>query len=570
MQNLRWLWLCLFNVLGFSVLAQEYPQDYFRSPLEIPLYLSGTFGEIRGNHFHSGMDIKTKHREGQRVVAAAEGDIVRIKISPYGFGNALYLRHPNGYTTVYAHLQRFNDEIEEYVRQAQYEQEKFAVELFPPAGKFSYEQGDLIALSGNSGGSGGPHLHFEVRSTATEKIINPLLFGFEVADHQHPDLYNLEVYEFDGQELVGSQTLDLLREGNGKYSLSGSSLVEVRHQPAFGITTFDRQDGYANRNGVYSIKLCIGKEVIYRFTMETFAFAETRYVNSHIDYAQKKCCRRTINKLYLDPLNNFSGYHNTPRMNLPELKPDSIYPVELMVTDAAGNESVLEFDLLLQPSPAGQNLDTPEPASIFKSGQPNFFKNDLLQFSLAGDALYSDVYFDYEKKEACDDCLSSVHRLGSEEIPVHQYYNLRIKPEANYQGDRSKLAIASIKKGKIIDYEGGYYEDGYVVGRTRQFGEFAVVLDTVAPRLKALNFGDGSSVAGKSRLNVYIEDEFSGIDEYRGTIDGKWVLFAYDAKNDLLYADLPGLNVEPGEHELTLTVSDKKNNSTTKSYRLIF
>lgn len=188
----------LLVLIPALLLSQDYPQNYFRPPLEIPLYLSGTFAELRTNHFHSGIDIKTEGREGQRVVAAADGVVSRIKVSPYGFGNAIYVVHPNGYTTVYAHLQRFNDEIQKFIKDEQYRQESFDVEVFPPASKFPVKKGQLIALSGNSGGSGGPHLHFEIRDTRTEKIINPLLFGFDVKDTRSPDLYNLEIYEFDG------------------------------------------------------------------------------------------------------------------------------------------------------------------------------------------------------------------------------------------------------------------------------------------------------------------------------------------------------------------------------------
>jgi len=570
MKQPKVLLLLILVCNGAALWSQDYPTDYFRSPLDIPLYLSGTFGELRTNHFHSGIDIKTGGREGQRVVAIADGVVSRIKVSPYGFGNAIYITHPNGYTSVYAHLQRFNDKIQEYVREEQYRQQSFAVEMFPPASQFPVKQGDLIALSGNSGGSGGPHVHFEIRDTRTEKIINPLFFGFDVKDSRHPDLYNLEVYEFNKSELVSSYTQSLLRQGNGKYSLSGNGVIEVSNPAAFGVTTTDRLDGVPNRNGVYSIKMTVGDKVYYQFEAETFAFAETRYINSHIDYAQKACCRRTINKMYLEPNNRFSAYRVKDAMKLTELVPDSVYPVKVEVADIKGNVSTLDFDLVYQPL----EVETEEPEQVdvpkFSYAQTNYLKKDNFQLIMPDGALYSDVYVPYEKSEACDECLSFIHKVASHEVPVQRYYTLKIKPDAAFSGDKNKLAIASFKDGRYDDYEGGRWEDGYVVTRTRQFGEFAVVADTVPPTVNPVNFRDGSNIAGAKRLSFIVKDKLSGIDDYDVTIDGDWVLFEYDAKNDLIYTDVPALNIEPGERVMKVMVCDEKKNVTTKTFHLIF
>ena len=570
MKHLKLLPLFLIIVCALASNAQKYPTDYFRSPLEIPLYLSGTFGELRSNHFHSGIDIKTEGREGQRVLAVADGVVSRIKVSPYGFGNAIYVVHPNGYTSVYAHLQRFNEKIQEFVKQEQYRQKSFAIELFPPADMFPVVKGELIALSGNSGGSGGPHLHFEMRDTRTEKIINPLYFGFEVKDSRHPDLYNLEVYEFNEGELVSSYTQSLLRQGTGKYSLSGNGLIEVSNPAAFGITTTDKQDGYANKNGVYSIKMTIGEELYYSFEAETFAFAESRYINSHIDFAQKACCRRTINKMYLEPNNQFSAYGVDQKMKLTELIQDSVYPVKVEVRDIKGNLSTLEFDLVYMPSEVEVNEDVEMDVPKFSYGQTNYLKKEGFQLVLPEKALYTDVYVPYERNEACDECLSFIHKVASREVPVHKYYTLKIKPDAGYSGDKSKLAIASFKEGKYDEYEGGSWENGFVVARTRQFGEFAVVVDTVPPSVDPVNFGDGSNIHGATRLSFMIDDELSGVEDYDVTIDGEWVLFEYDAKNDLIFTNVPALGIEDGEHVLKVRVVDDKNNVTEETYHLIF
>lgn len=567
----RYSFALLFSLVGLSPLSsQDYPTDYFGPPLDIPLYLSGTFGELRGNHFHSGMDIKTNQVEGQRVLAAAEGEVYRIKVSPYGFGKALYIRHPNGYSTVYAHLQRFSDTIEQYVREQQYQQEKFDVELFPGKASFRVDKGELIAYSGNTGGSGGPHLHFEVRDTRTENIINPLLFGFDVKDTRPPDLYNLEVYEFEDDELVSSEMRDILRISSGEYSLSGSNLVEVHNKPAFGITTYDRQNGANNRNGPYRIKMCIGEETYYDFKMETFAFSETRYINSHMDYALQECCRRKVNKMYLEPGNKLSLYGVKKPMNFPELEPDSIYEVEISVTDVAGNESALNFELIYAPTESAEVLEPDVPATIFSYDQPNFLKKEDLELSMPAGALYRDIYLEYRKSPACSGCLSPVYHISSPEIPVHKYFTLKIKLNEKYTGDKSKLMIASLEDGNIEDYEGGSYSKGWVTARTRQFGDFAVVADTVEPEIMPLNFRPGSTVRSLSELSVRIDDDLSGINTYRAEVDEKWVLMEYDAKNDKLFGNISEWPVQRGEHTLRVQVTDEVGNTAVKEYKLIF
>lgn len=557
-------------LLSFGAAAQDYPKDYFRSPLDIPLYLSGTFAELRTNHFHSGIDIKTNQKEGQRVLAVADGVVSRIKVSPYGFGNAIYVKHPNGYTSVYAHLQRFNDEIQDFIRKEQYKLESFEVEVFPPASKFPLKKGDLIALSGNSGGSGGPHLHFEIRDTRTEKVINPLLFGFAVKDSKKPDLYNLEIYEFEEGELISSYTKNLLKTKTGNYALAGNSVVEVSHAPAFGITTFDKQDGTVNKNGVYRIQMWIDDEPYYDFEARTFAFNETRYINAHIDYAQKSCCRRTINKLYLEPGNRFSAYRSNQKMRLPQVSQDSTHQVKIIVQDIAGNESLLQFKLKLNKQPVATGKLIDQGAAVFSHTQPNFYKRDNFQVSLPEGALYSQMLVNYKKKEPCVDCYSFIYELASREIAVQKYYTLKIKPDEEFKGDKSKLAIASFKNGKIDDYEGGKWQDGFVVARTRQFGQFAVVADIEAPSIRPVRFKDGADVSSLGRLQFIIKDNFSGISSYRPTIDGKWVLFEYDAKNKSIYANLKELGFSRGSHTLRLEVNDEKGNKTVKTYHLIF
>ncbi len=546
----------------------SYPKDYFSSPLEIPMYLSGTFGELRSNHFHSGIDIKTEGDVGLKVLAAANGVVSRIKVSPYGFGKAIYITHSNGYITVYAHLQRFNDKIKEYVRNEQYCRQTFALELFPSPSIFPVKKGELIAFSGNSGGSKGPHLHFEIRDSKMGKIINPLLFGFNIEDREKPNLQGLKVYNFSGGELVNVQSLRLLETSPGTYRLMRNDTIEVSRSPAFGILTYDRLTRSSNKNGVYSIKMWIRGKLHYDFKMETFSFNETRYINSHIGYGQHICCQKMINKLYIEPGNKLSVYNKGEPMNLPILEKDSIYDIRIQVSDIAGNISELVFNVVnsKQQILGFETEQTMLP--IFKYNQPNFFKKSKIELIFPENALYKNIFFEHKEIDPCDKCLSAIHQVGFEEIPVHLYYTLKIKPFLSYKGDFSKLAIASFKDDGTADYKGGKYKDGFVSTYTRQFGKFAVVVDTTSPKVVSLNFSNGTNISSLSLLKVKITDDLSGINKYTPTLDDKWVLMEYDAKNDLLILDTSILEIEAGKHTLKLLVEDKKKNTTSVSYSL--
>lgn len=568
MPKLQFIPLFLLFTL-FSLKGQnKYPKGDFIPPMNIPLILSGTFGELRSNHFHSGIDIKTQGKEGIPIVAVADGEIYRIKVSPYGFGNAIYLKHNNGYSTVYAHLQRFNRKVQDYVRSQQYVKESFSIELYPHGSKFKVKQGDTIAFSGNSGGSGGPHLHFEIRDTRTEKIINPLFF-YDIADHKSPELLDLQFYDFQKGELVETKKHKLIKGNDGVYHLAGESVISVNGNPGFAIRTFDRLDKANNKNGVYAIRMHIDGKKQYDFEMETFAFAETRYINSHIDYGQKKCCQRTLNKLFLEPNNRLSVYAEKKKMRLPDLVKDSLHQVRIEVFDISGNRSVLEFGLKQKAKTEGIGKIHQTNLPVFKHWQTNFFKNDYVDLVLPEGALYNDVYFEFEEKAKCSNCYSPIYQLGAEEIPIHKYFNLKIKPTINYTGDKSKLAIASFKNGKILDYEGGKFENGYVVGRTRQLGDFAVVVDTVPPRIRAVNFKNGSNIKANKTLKIKISDNFAGIKSYYPQMDGNWVLMAYDAKKRLLILDLKEESLGVGNHEFKIDVVDELNNKSTQIYKLI-
>ena len=269
---LKILSIVCFCLIENYVFAQNIlPQNYFASPLEIPLELSGTFGELRYNHFHSGIDIKTQEREGFNVYASADGWISRIKVSAYGFGKVIYINHPNGYTTVYAHLLKFNNKINNYVESIQFQKESFEIDKILPPNKIKVKKGETIAFSGNSGGSEGPHLHFEIRNTKTEFPINPLLFNFKIDDTIPPVIQDV---------VCLNEKFEIIK--TDFYKKSDTLFLPKKF--AVGIAVYDEMNCVNSKNGIYKIQIFQDSILFYKATLNTFSFNESRYVNAFINY----------------------------------------------------------------------------------------------------------------------------------------------------------------------------------------------------------------------------------------------------------------------------------------------
>jgi hypothetical protein len=280
--------IILISLLFFNSLSDNPKnKNQFISPLKIPLSLSANFGELRADHFHSGVDIKTQGTTGKEVVATASGYVYAITVSPGGFGRAIYIRHPSGYSTVYGHLEKFNDVIEEYVKAVQYEKKSFLVTLYPTSDKFPVKQGEVIAFSGNSGSSGGPHLHYEIRKSEGEMPVNPLSFDFGTTDKIKPVIEKLVIYPINRNTLINSQNRKKwinVTGSNGKYSVPDDTEINISGLAGFGIKSFDLIDEGTNKCSVYSIELRIDSICLFRYVMDAFSFSESRYINSHIDY----------------------------------------------------------------------------------------------------------------------------------------------------------------------------------------------------------------------------------------------------------------------------------------------
>ncbi|WP_108246757.1 M23 family metallopeptidase [Muricauda brasiliensis] len=553
--------LYLFFITSFIALhlsaQKEYPQDVFGSPLDIPLVLAGTFGELRSNHFHSGMDIKTQQREGLPVFSIADGTVTRIVVSHWGYGKALYIAHPNGYTSVYAHLKKFGPEIEEYVKKMQYDKQSYEVEMFPDYGELKVNKGSVIAYSGNTGGSAGPHLHFEIRSSVSGKPTNPLLYGYEVRDATDPTLLGLYGYPISEGALINQSAkriqLNYKRQADGSYL---ADKVTASGTIGFGLNTFDRLDMAANQNGVYAIKQTVNGRVHSEFDFETFSFAETRYINTLIDYAYYYDHRQRIQKCFREPYNHLSIYKSLYNDGKISIEEGMSYNVELLISDLAGNTTKLvipiegkkEEEKIAKGDKATENYLIAE--------KPNNFDLGAAKVYFPASTFYEDFFINLEKG---NDTIT----IHDNSIAAHRNFTISFDPSKYAMEDRSQMFIAHLDSRMRPSYSKTYKRDGAFTTRTRTLGTYTLVKDSVAPQIRPKNFKEKQWLSNYSYLSLTITDDLSGIDSYSATLNGKWILMEYEPKTNTITYNFDDNIANETECELKVTVTDNVGNSNT-------
>ncbi|TVR79910.1 MAG: M23 family metallopeptidase [Chitinophagaceae bacterium] len=553
--------LILFLLPGLLISGNNHPEDYFISPLKIPLEVTGTFAELRNNHFHSGIDFRTQRREDLPVLAVADGYVSRVNVSPVGFGKAIYISHPNGYTSVYAHMNDFFPELSAYVKNAQYAQKSFNIELYPDRNQFRVKQGDIIGLSGNTGSSMGPHLHFEIRETATQMPINPLYFGFDVSDTDYPVMESLAIYPLGmNRHFSSPMYFPLRRQQKGVYTLSKDTIKVNVTQIGAGISAYDNLSGTVNRNGPYEIKLFQENQLLYHFKASTFAFSETRYLNAHIDYHARIKKNKWYNKLYLQPNNRFSMYELTRNEGVIDLSQETKQNISIEVTDFKGNVSKTSFVLQYSEPSEAEIFELGENLTLFPHNRRNTFSANEINLKFPAYSFYDTVYFQYEwTPPVKKDIHSAIHHVHRNDIPVHNFYDIKIKPYDIPAHLRSKSFICYENSSGNPQYLSSDWEGEFLKARSRDFGKFYVKIDTIPPSIRPLNIREGKNMTTYDRMTFTIEDDLSGISSYTGKLNGKWILMEYDPKNKLLFHIFEE-DLSSGEHQLFLTVEDNVKN----------
>lgn len=553
-----------FCTIPLAAQPDESFHGYFSPPLEIPMFLSGNFAELRRNHFHSGIDVKTQGVEGQKVVAAAEGYVSRIRISAYGYGKALYLNHPNGLTTVYAHLQKLSPRLEEIAQAAQREEESYELDLDIPSKAVPVERGELIALSGNTGGSGGPHLHFEIRETATDVAYNPLLFGFPVEDNIPPSVRGLRVYPMNDSSMVSGRHDDrsyVVSGSHGKYTIKNNETISVHGDIAFGVHTFDLLNGYPNKCGVYSIELYLEDELIFESRLDSLNFNTFRQINTYKDYSLFHQRGWHYHRSYRTPNNRLQVYRQVVNDGIISFRDGETHQLRYEIRDSYGNLSTLNFKVKSTDAKPPQEKELRhEPDAIFHYDRENIFVNDEVVLTMPPFRLYSDIDFTYASSDTLWGCIAPVHHIHHEMEPVDKHYTLQIRVDNVPEDLEDKVLVTKVSGKKYHKAMGGRYKDGWISVRLREFGDFTVRLDTTPPVIKPINVFNGKSMSGSSRIDFSISDNLSGIKHFDARIDGEWILMEYEPKNARITHHLKRGQFEPGERELILKVTDERNN----------
>ncbi len=549
--------LIFFLVSSTLCTAQNnYPQDYFSNPLDIPLILSGTFAELRSNHFHSGLDIKTQQRVGLKVKAAASGFVSRIKVSHFGYGKALYITHPNGYTTVYAHLQKFSPEIEAYVKKQQYKKESYEIELFPSAETLQVVKNSIVAYSGNSGGSGGPHLHFEIRDKA-ERPMNPMLFGINVTDTTNPIVNSIFAYPIGENSFVNAsntkQKLRLIPLKNGDYTVEN---IEAIGEIGFGIETTDRQNLAANKNGVYNIQTFVNGNNNFELDFKQFSFSETKHINQLIDYEYYKTKKKRIQKLFKEnnPLSLFKKSLNDGLLNIK----DSTYSVyKIRVSDYENNEAWITVSI----KGVKNSITTPKTNKTtpyyINANETINLKQGNISVNINQNTFYNNFYLDFSVN---NDTL----KLHEDIYPAKKSFTINYDVSAYSEDDKSKLYIAKlVGYKKYPSYSYTKRKENVLSTYTKTLGTFALATDTLKPTIKPSNFKNGQWLSNFRYLKVEIDDKLSGVSKYRATVNDKWILMEYDYKTKTLTYDFDDGIVTDTKNNLKVIVTDNVGNNST-------
>lgn len=553
-------------LVSFLFIINFISAQTYTSPLNIPVSLSANFGELRNNHFHSGLDYRTQYAVNKPVFAIEDGYVSRINISPSGYGLALYVTHPStGHVSVYGHLNAFSGKIAQYATNKQYELESFRIDIKLEANELPVKRNEQIALSGNTGSSGGPHLHFEIRDEKTEEPIDPLLFyAHTVKDNIKPDLRGIAFYPIDNQGLVnGSYNPTRLNIGKSK---NGLPLALPRKITAWGkigvgVKAYDLMNGTSNIYGVKNIKLFVDDDQIFESNIERFSFDDTRMINSFIDFEDWRLNRSFFMKSFVEP-NNRLKFYNAKNSGYIHIDREKIYKLRYELTDHHGNKTTYSFQI------EGVRQQFPQKKACnkhFSHILSNSFTNDGLFLFLPTASLYTDCCFNYSKTNSSQ-YYSDIHQINDRPVALTQNAKLAIAVKNVKADDIQHLGVVQINSQGKESWIGGKYVDGYMEVSISELGhKYAVSIDKTAPEIVPIN---PNSWSNKKQIILQIKENQSGIASFRGEINGKFVLFTHDSKSPNYIYTFDDKRLEGSNLNLVFTATDAAGNEQVYKYNL--
>jgi murein DD-endopeptidase MepM/ murein hydrolase activator NlpD len=569
--------LCLVFLLlslpnsGVAQTFPKYPKGYFRWPLSLAPDIVANMGELRDNHWHMGLDIRTNQKVNQLVYAAAEGYIAHVGIRPLGFGRFITINHPNGLSTLYAHLNDFNPELEEYVTEQQYQKESWAVELEIPKGRFPVTKGSFIAYSGSTGGSQGPHVHFEIRSTATNECLNPLFFGFDLPDKVNPSMTRLAIYDRNLSLYEQAPRFVPLKNTPAGFVIPNIPVLKSGTQKlSFGIQAFDRRNGTNNQDGIYAARLFLDDELQTSFQIDSVDYDETRYMNAQIDYRYHVNGGGFLQHLSKLPGDNGGVYHTAASDGIIELTDTSTHDVRIELGDSYGNISTLRFKLKYEAGISlgvnAEKLRTP----LFMPAQVNVLEQTSFEAYLPEKALYDLVSPSYYTQASHTQyAVSALHQFGNETIPLQENMRVRIKIDKPLPEEwKNKLLIRLVNGRRTANRLAKWQDEisltpQWVVAEFNEFGNFQVFADVIPPSFGELGSGDTINLSAAKRIAFTPVDNF-GIKSFRAELNNQWLRFTNDKGRTWVYAF--DERVPYGVHKLKIIVEDIAGNITTKTW----
>ena len=521
------------------------------------MLLSGNFGELRSNHFHAGLDFKTQGVEGKAVFAVQDGYISRIVVSAWGYGNAVYLSHGDTIMTQYGHLQRFTNNVTDYVKSQQYERESFEIDIQLKPEDFPVKTGDIIGYSGNSGSSGGPHLHFEIRDMRSEEIIDPIPYYMDRLKDTRPPMFKaLMLYPVEDEGVVnGSQ---LKRRMMPVTSKDGKQIftekIEAWGKIAFSVNIDDFMDGTTNVYGVKDLIMFVDSQKVFHSFIDRFMFTETRYLNAYVDFEEWKEKRSLFTKTFVEPGNRLCFITSKNRGYIMIDEP-RMYQVTFQLTDAFGNtnRTTIEITGKEQPITLSDTMDSP----LFYWNSENQFGASGIRLFVPRGSLYNSLYFRH-RSNVDSIYLSDIHVLHDKPVALHQPARLSLRMLTDTLAEKRQYGIATIVN-KRNSWIGGTYRDGWMDANISEFGVYAVMADRTPPVITPVEQPQWMT---KGVISFRLTDNLSGVDSYRGEIDGNYALFEMDGKRSLISYKLDKERLARGKHTLALTVTDTCGNQT--------